>query len=177
MNETERSMFDLLHRRYDNTTLLRRGNGPRWVVAEHVRNDAGFWAQRTADFMSMDLWPGQGNALHGHEVKVSRADWLCELRKPEKWLPFSEIVDYWWVVAPPDIVKLDELPTNWGLMILGNQGTLRAKRTAPRLNFHGGTSLQAHRETRALPKGFVASLMRSVAKTAERRARELHEMR
>lgn len=161
-------MLNHLHYRYNNDALVRRGNGIRWVVAEHVRNDAGFYCQRTADMIAMDMYPGTGNALHGHEVKVSRSDWLSELRKPEKWLPFSEVVDYWWVVAPPNVMKLEELPENWGLMVLGNTG-LRAKRSAPRLNFDAGTSLQAHRTARPLPKGFAASLVRATLKTAERR--------
>jgi len=32
----------------------------------------------------MDLWPSGGLEIHGHEVKVSRSDWLRELKEPEK---------------------------------------------------------------------------------------------
>lgn len=171
---TERSMLNWLHRRYDNAQYVRRGNGIRWVCAEHVRNDSGFYAQRTADFMAMDMWPGTGNAIHGHEVKVSRADWLAELRKPEKVLPFIEIVDHWWVVVPDaNIVKLTELPAEWGLLVLGPRG-LRAKKKAPGLNGAPGTSLISHRARPDLPRGFTASLMRSVRKTADAQARFVH---
>lgn len=173
---TERSMLNWLHRRYDNDQYVRRGNGIRWVCAEHVRNDSGFYAARTADFMAMDMWPGTGNALHGHEVKVSRSDWLAELRKPEKAIPFIEVVDHWWLVVPDaSIVKDGELPVDWGLLVLSPRG-LRSKRAAPRLHGMGGTSLAAHRATGPLPRGFTASLVRAVSKTAESQARFVHEL-
>jgi hypothetical protein len=163
-------MLDQLHRRYDNARYVKRGNGLRWVVAEHVRNDSGFWAQRCCDFIAVDMWPGTGNALHGHEVKVSRSDWLAELRQPEKSLPFLGVCDHWWIAVPEaKIVKLDELPVDWGLLVLGARG-LRAVKSAPRLHAPAGTSLHDHRNQPALPRGFTASLMRAVAKTATRQA-------
>lgn len=163
---TEREMLDHLHNRYNNHRHMQRGNGIRWVCAEHVRSDAGFWAARTADFIAVDMYPGTGNAIHGHEVKVSRSDWLSELRQPEKSLPFRELVDHWWLVVPDAaMVHADELPPDWGLMVLSGGG-LRAKVRAKRLHGAGGTSLAAHREQAALPRGFVASLLRATHKTS-----------
>jgi len=163
----ERSMLDALHRRYNNNVFIQRGNGIRWICAEHVRSDSGFWAQRTADFMALDMWPSTGNALHGHEVKVSRSDWLCEVRQPEKSLPFLEVVDYWWIVAPEGVVKPDEIPENWGYLVLSKTG-LRARVSAKALHGNGGSSLAAHRAQTPLPRGFTASLLRAVYKTAIR---------
>lgn len=162
---TERSMLDLLHQRYSVTY----GNGFRYVSAEHVRSDAGFFAQRTADFIAVDLWPSSGIAIHGHEVKVSRSDWLREMRQPEKAFPFLYLVDYWWVVvSDSSIVKTNaELPSGWGLLVAGKTG-LRVRVGAQRLNGQGGTSLQAHRERPPIPRGFAASLLRATAKTAGR---------
>lgn len=163
-------MLDWLHRRYNNDPYIHRGNGIRWVCAEHVRNDSGFYAQRTADFIAVDMWPSTGNAVHGHEIKVNRPDWLAERRRPEKWLPFSRVCDYWWIVAPDiTVVHPDELPVNWGLIVLGRH-SLRVKKPAPHLHYTGGSSLMAHRAVQPIPKGFTASLLRAVAKTAERRA-------
>lgn len=75
---TERHVLDALVDRYSAT----HGNGERWVVAEHVRSRAGFDSRRTCDFIAADLWPSHRLALHGHEIKTSRADWLRELREP-----------------------------------------------------------------------------------------------
>ena len=50
------------------------------------------------------------------EVKVSRADWLSELKKPDKHLPAKAFAGQLYVVAPPDVVKVEELPAGVGLI-------------------------------------------------------------
>jgi hypothetical protein len=157
-------MLDHLHNRYGNHVYMQRGNGIRWVCAEHVRSDSGFWASRTADFMAVDMWPSTGNAVHGHEIKISRSDWLRELRKPEKSLPFIELVDYWWLAVPDaSMVRPGELPNDWGLLVLSGLG-LRAKVAAPRLQ-HALPVVVQDRRDQPLPRGFVASLLRATHKT------------
>lgn len=117
---TERDMLDRLNNRYATSN----GNGLRYARAEHVRVTAGFGARRICDYMALDLWPGgygtkrTGPMLHGHEVKVSRSDWLTELRDPEKAEAFRRYCDFWWlVVSEKSIVKVGELPIGWGLMV------------------------------------------------------------
>lgn len=58
----------------------------------------------------------RGRGIDAHELKVSRSDWLRELDDPAKadaWWPYCS---RWWVVAPPGIVQVGELPPGWGLM-------------------------------------------------------------
>lgn len=74
-------------------------------------------ATRYADAIAMNLWPSRGLAIHGFEVKVSRGDWLRELKNPAKADVISAYCDYWWVVAPEGIVLAGELPHGWGLMV------------------------------------------------------------
>lgn len=159
----ERVMLDLLRRRYS----MQYGNGTRYAIAEHVRSAAGFDATRTADFIAMDLWPSKGLAFHGHEVKVSRSDWLTELKDPTKADEFKRYMDYWWlVVSDPAIVRGD-LPSDWGLLVaakatrshpgepsLDHLVSLRVARPAPRLT------------PDPIPKTMLASLLRATAKTA-----------
>jgi len=149
---TERRMLDLLRHRYNNQD----GNGQRYAVAEHVRSHAGFDATRTADFIAMDLWPSKGLAMHGHEVKVSRSDWLNEMKHPEKAAEFIPYLDYWWLVVPNlTIVRsLNELPPTWGLMTAGN-GRLHVARPAKR-----------NHNIQDLPRTRMAPLLRAIAKTA-----------
>ena len=131
MSHTEASMIQLLHKRYNVTS---QGVGSRYVVMSHVRSDAGFDARRTADFMALDLWPSKGLILHGHEVKISRSDWLNELKDPTKSAEFMKHVDYWWlVIADAKMVKPGELPEGWGMMAIGGDGQLRVFKQAPRL--------------------------------------------
>ena len=114
---TERDMIRALVSRYNKDA----GNGPRYVVASHVRSHAGFDARRTCDFVAMDLWPSKGLELHGHEVKVSRSDWLRELKDPSKAGEFMRHCDRWWLVCPRGVAQPDELPEGWGMLVLSEK--------------------------------------------------------
>ena len=65
----------------------------------------------------MGLWPSRGLHLYGFEIKINRGDWLKELNHPEKAEDIAQFCDFWWVVAPKDLIKVEEIPQNWGLMI------------------------------------------------------------
>ena len=153
---TERMMLDLIHRRY---STVNPGNGPRYVVAEHVRNQCGFggdWGTgplRTIDALVVDLWPSSGNAIHGFEVKVSRSDWLTELKDPEKAEAFRPYCDHWWLAVPDAAIVRNDLPAEWGLLVVTN-GTLRARVKAPKLARH------------TMPFGMTAAWLRAVSKRA-----------
>lgn len=155
---TERMMLDLLHKRYGEA---RGGNGARFIVAEHVRNQCGFggdWGTgplRTADALVVDLWPSSGNLIHGFEVKVSRSDWLTELKDPEKAEAFKPYVDHWWLAVPDASIVRDDLPDGWGLMTVG-RGGLHTHKKAPRL------------DRQPMPHEMTVAWIRATAKTARR---------
>lgn len=157
---TERDMLNLLLERY---TAIRRGTiSDRWVRAEHVKSSLGYSdGDRIADFVAGDKhgggYAGEKLALHGHEVKVSRADWLTELRDPTKAEAIRRYMHHWWLVVPDaSIVKAGELPDGWGLLAPDATGKLRAKKSAPRL------------APEAPPLAFIISLMSAAARTAHR---------
>lgn len=163
---TEREMLDLLHRRYS----MHVGNGPRYVVAEHVRSSAGFDAQRSLDAMVLDLWPSHGLAIHGFEIKCSRSDWLRELADPTKAGAFTPDLDYMWlVVASADMVKPGELPKNWGLLS-ASRGTLVSRPSARRLRPAPTQPIRYHNDAPPMPRTLMAALARSIARTATHRA-------
>ncbi len=160
---TERAMLDLLHYRYSQRS---QASASRFVCAEHVRAYCGFagWSSangprvmRTADFLAQDLSEGQGLRMHGHEVKVSRSDWLHELADPSKAQAIKRYCDRWWLVAPTKAIVRDDLPDDWGLLVPGRGCALRVAKSAPPL------------KPEPWPPTFRASLLRAVAKTAERR--------
>lgn len=84
-----------------------------------VRSATGFSGRlRSADALAMSLWPSRGLELHGFEIKVSRGDWLRELKEPQKAEEIARFCHRWWlVVGDPKIVKEDELPATWGLLV------------------------------------------------------------
>lgn len=152
---TERQMLDLLAKRYTKIAM----NAHRYAFAEHVPDRTGL-AARIADFIAVDCYgfggygPLRQHAIHGHEVKVSRSDWLAELRDPDKAAAFFPYTHHWWLVVPDArIVRDSEVPDGWGLMVK-NGITLRAVRRAPR------------RAAEAMPTQLTVSLLRAVAKTA-----------
>lgn len=111
---------------------------PKWAVLTGV-SDATAWARsRSADALVMGLWPSLGIHLHGFEIKVARSDWLREIQTPEKAEAFARYCHFWWILAAPSIVKLEELPATWGLMEPSGEGlkvrrpsTMRADRVPP----------------------------------------------
>lgn len=73
---------------------------------------------RRADLVAVSLWGSRGYGIDVHEIKVSRADWLAELKQPSKaeaWWPHSS--RFWLVVPHESIVAPGELPEGWGLMV------------------------------------------------------------
>jgi hypothetical protein len=147
---TERTVLALLNQRYTE----RSQGGDRWVRAEHVRSHLSLVSRRTADFIAQDLWVSKGFELHGHEVKVSRSDWLRELKDATKADEFRRYCHRWWLVIPDaSLVRPGELPEGWGQLSVRN-GSLRVVVPAPQL------------DPDPMPREFVASLLRATAKTA-----------
>ena len=157
---TEASMLTLLHSRYG---TVKQNYPPRFVLANHVRDDANR-AGRTADFIAQDTHGGGYGfksdlgryPLHGHEIKVSRADWLSELRDPNKAEAFRPYMHYWWLVVPDkSIVKPGEPPEGWGLM------AIRGNRLAQVVEAPLNSDIQS------MPTGMRVAMFRSVLKTTQ----------
>lgn len=130
--------------------LAERFGPPEYAFFQHVRNGTGYSRKvtRTADAMAMSLWPSRGLHLHGFEIKVTRSDWLREVKDPAKADELVAYCDRWWVVVGnAGIVQDGELPPTWGL-IVPNKGKLRVKVEAPQL------------EPKPFDRLFFASLMR-----------------
>ncbi len=151
---TEADVVRALEKKY---SAVNPGNGPRYVYAAGVRNAAGWSATRTADFIALDTWESGHLHLYGHEIKCSRADWLSELKDPDKAEAFKKFVNYWYlVVSDKSIVKDGELPDDWGLMALDGRGLVTIKK-APLL-----TAQNPLRTYDALPRSFTTAFLRSV---------------
>lgn len=122
-----------------------------YAFLPQVRNATGYQRQvRTADAIVMSLWPSRGLDLMGFEIKVSRSDWLKELENPQKAEEIQQYCDRWYIVAPSKVVKINELPKTWGLIVPHGNG-LNAKVPAPLLT------------PNPISKGFLASLLRVVS--------------
>lgn len=157
---TEPDMLALLRARHD-----RPGNGANgeYAFATHVRNAAGFNAHRAFDAVALALWPSRHLELTIFEVKVSRSDWLRELKANptggtdplEKAHAALNLADRFVVVAPAGMVKVDELPARWGLLEL-------TRKRAFRMTVEPTLLRPRDRFFAPLPRGFVVALLRSI---------------
>ena len=101
----------------DVKALLRaRYGAPEWALLFEVGNATGAQQRRWTDAVAMSLWPSRGLAIHGFEIKVSRRDWVKELKQPGKSVPVQQYCDHWWIVAPEGVLREGELPPTWGLL-------------------------------------------------------------
>lgn len=167
--ETERTMLDRLRKRYGQT--YRNGSyvGRQYVMAEHVALDpAGYWGTRIADAVVLDtrlthadkLTPveretskwGERQSIHGFEVKVSRSDWLTELKDPTKAEAWARYCHYFWLVVSDKSIVRDDLPDGWGLLV-PHGVSLRVAKSPTR------------RDIEPMPLSTLVSLTRAVQKT------------
>ena len=125
---TEGQVFEALRARYA---------APAWALLPQVADRTGAYASRAADALAVGLWPSRGLDVIGFEIKVSRSDWLRELRQPAKAEPMVAICDTWWIAAGESgLVKSEELPGGWGLLEVTATGKLRTVTVAARRPTH-----------------------------------------
>lgn len=108
--------------RTKNLTLFQRLQAtflePYYVTLQEVRDATGFDGTSIADAMAVSLYRSRGKSLWGFEFKVSRSDWLRELKQPEKAESILRYCHHWALVVPDkDIVKPGELPSTWGMYV------------------------------------------------------------
>lgn len=146
------------------TALAKWYRPPEWAFFGQVRAGTGWGSpNRYADAIALNCWPSRGLELHGFEIKVSRGDWLSELRDPAKSEAVQKYCERWWVVAPEsedfELIKTAEVPAMWGFILAGKDG-LEFVKEAPKL------------EAVPLDRPFFASLLRNAADAPSERLRE-----
>lgn len=122
---------------------------PAWSFFPQVPDGTGALKVRCADAAAMSLWPSRGLHLHGFEIKVSRGDWLRELKDPAKADAIAQYCDFWWIVASDkEVAQSEELPPAWGLMVVRGKQVVAVKQAEQR------------QDALAPDKPFLAGLLR-----------------
>lgn len=122
--EDTKELMYALRKKYDD-------DGFSHAFLEQVANGTGLHCTRHADAMAIQLWESRGLEITGFEVKVSRQDWLKELKSPGKAEPIAQYCHSWYlVVGDADIVQFAELPMNWGLMVPHTKESLKIVKPA-----------------------------------------------
>jgi hypothetical protein len=128
--------------------------GGRYAVLFEVRNGTAWSANRSVDAVVMSLWPSLGMELWGMEIKTARHDWRRELSMPAKASEVFDYFDRWFLVAPEEVAKLDELPSPWGWFVPDAAG-LRKIRDA-----------EKNPAPKAIDRHFLGALLRNVTRAA-----------
>lgn len=108
------------------TAVHRRCPAPEWIMLDEVSNGRG---TRRSDLLGISLWGSRGIRIYGFELKVSRSDWLNELKNPAKaeegaWSQ----CDRFHLVTPKGIVEPGEVPLPWWhLELVGKRLMTRQK--------------------------------------------------
>src|SRR5262249_40121644 len=105
---------------------------PDWLLLDEVRSTGpALDVLRQADAIGVELSTAPHRwRIHGFEVKTSRADFLREMRRPEKSGPLKLFCSSWWLVVPCPWKKILlstslELPDGWGLLEVGTGEPVR----------------------------------------------------
>lgn len=124
--EKTKQVMDALRSKYDD-------NGFSYAFLEQVSNGKGLKSRRWSDALAVQLWESRGLEITGFEVKVSRQDWIKELKNPDKADAIAKYCHSWYLVlGDENIIQFGELPMNWGLMIPHTKKTLKITKPAVR---------------------------------------------
>jgi hypothetical protein len=128
MAMTTRELLDALRKHYiaPNAGPLDGG-----AFVHEVGFNGGHGGRTRADALWVDFTSAGGYALIGHELKVSRSDWLHELAHPLKSEAWASQCHQWWIVAPPGVVQAGEVPAGSGLLVSTTARRFKAVVKAP----------------------------------------------
>lgn len=125
---TTADIRDALESKYRKLNEKGYENSAVWIYFSELGNHSS--ASRRVDFWAMACWRSLGYQKIAYEIKISRADFLKELRSPTKRQFALSISDQFYFVTPPKLVSLDELPSEAGLIELNETGKLRTVKSA-----------------------------------------------
>lgn len=154
-------------------------NGNEWIYASEVRAGTGFssykWKKvdeeyvkiyedginvdRTIDFFAINCYPSKSFNRIAYEIKISRSDFLQELRDPEKMKPFMELSNEFYFVAPKGLISKEELPEDVGLVEVYRK---------EELNFNRVRVPATYRKNEEPNTRFYLSFMRSVIRDTKK---------
>lgn len=139
---------------------LRAGTGYAvWNYKEgkHFPNNP----EQRFDAWAINLYPSKKHERIAYEIKVSRADFLHEIKNPEKRQQALSLSNYFYFAVPKGLVSVEEIPEECGLIEVNEDLTSRIKKKAP------------YRDTELATWQFLCAIARRAVK-AEDEVKRLH---
>ncbi len=137
---------------YMHEILAARHPREEWVFAFEVPQICSYDIQ-WIDAFACSVYPSKGYPRVAYELKVSRSDWLAELRNPEKRAPFVALSNQFWFVIAEGIGSRDDMPpdtADCGLLEIMSSGKIHVRKRAPK------------RDVGEMPTSFAMAMMRTV---------------
>ena len=158
--QTSLGLADLVTTQQIVELLYKRHSGDDWLCFDEVRIGTGYGkdAEQRLDFWAIEAIPSKRFRRAAYEIKISRSDFLKEIRNPYKRRRGLLLSNEFYFVAPVGMIKPDELPIEAGLIeVRTHQG------------WGGGfyldtTHAAPWRDTPAPPWSFVCALIRRAKK-------------
>lgn len=128
-----------------------------WLYATEVPTVTGALGdKRIIDAFAMSAYPSKGFQRTAYEIKVSRGDWITELKDPMKKMQAYLLSNMFWFALAPgvlhqsDFKEYRESLRNTGIMELHEDGTVLFQKKPHK------------RQAWAMPEPFIASFSRCV---------------
>ena len=135
---------------------------PQWAFFPEMRIGTGYGkdVQQSIDAWAMNLYPADGLIRVSYEVKVSRGDFLAELKQPQKRKHALLVSNRFYFAAPKGLIKPEELPAEAGLIEVLDNGRAHTRIHAP------------WRDAMPVSSKFLASVCRRVFDEEKRKVKE-----
>ena len=121
-----------------------------------------FNPEQRFDAWAINLFPSKKHERISYEIKVSRSDFLHEIKNPKKREQALSLSNYFYFAVPKGLVSVNEIPEECGLIEVGENLNTRIKKKAP------------YRETDNIRWQFLCSIARRAC-VAEKRIKELED--
>lgn len=129
-----------------------RAREAEWIFLTELRTGTGYGrdARCYIDAWAMHCWPSREHLRISYEVKVSRTDFIREIRKPSKRIMAMRYSNEFYFAAPEGLLKASEMPDDCGLVEIAPDGV--------------GVALRARYRAGAAPTwGLLASACRNAS--------------
>lgn len=143
----------------------------QYVCAAEVSPRTGAW-ERRIDFLVMNCYDSEQLKIQGYEIKISKADLKRELEDPDKHAVFFDAIDFYWLIAPKQVVdNIDLIPPKWGVRAVwrDESGKIVSRTVRKPTCLH-----DEQMYSRKIRKTFMASFCRAISKQSLTKAK-LHE--
>ena len=104
-----------------------------WAFFEELRIGTGMTkdSKQRLDAWAIHYHTSKRNVVRTYELKVSRSDFMHELKDPKKRRAGLRLAHEFYFVTPKDMCKIEEIPVECGLMEVDEDGKMHTTIPAP----------------------------------------------